>query len=71
MIPLPKEVSYLINKEKMELKDAMNKVYKVKNINEDIGTIGFLTENYVKRVDIFIHICKLLKGQYLRSLKDE
>jgi len=63
-IPLPKEIEVLINSG-YELKDAMDKYYNEKGINEREGAIGFFTENQVPRHEIFEHITKLLYGQYL------
>lgn len=68
-IPLPKEIENLIFNEKLELADAMNKYYQTNDIKHQEGTIGFFTENQIKREEIFTHIVKLLYGQYLHYKK--
>lgn len=60
---LPDTISNELYLNHLELKDAIKKVYG-KEVRELGGTIEFLTKGEVKRVDIFIHICKILKGLY-------
>lgn len=67
-IPLPTEIRTHIQAG-LELKDAMEKVYNTTDINQKEGAIGFFTNNYVKRVEIFEHLIKLLYGQYLHQKK--
>lgn len=62
-LPLPNYVKDKLYNEKMELKDVMEEYFKVEKINERGGAISIFTNNEVKRKDIFIHICKLLRGQ--------
>lgn len=64
-IPLPKEIKNLIFGEGLELSDAMSKYFQVKDIKHKNGAIGYFTEDLVTRKDIFVHIVKLLYGQYL------
>ena len=60
-VPLPDEVKNDLYKNKLELKDAIIKHYG-NVINEQGGTIEYLTNKEVTRVDIFTHICMILKG---------
>jgi non-canonical (house-cleaning) NTP pyrophosphatase len=62
-IPLPKEIENLINSG-LELKDAMDVYFDEHGINEREGAIGYFTNNYLPRMEIFTHITKLLYGQY-------
>ncbi len=63
-IPLPKFIYDEIYKEGKELADIMNYHYNKEEINTKEGAIGIFTNDNVPRVEIFIHIVKLLKGQY-------
>lgn len=64
-IPLPDNVkNELLNGDK-ELSDVMEKVANEKDIRSKEGAIGYFTMNQVVRSDIFVHIVKLLYGQYL------
>lgn len=65
-IPLPDIIKTKIYDENLELKDAIQELVKDKDINIHTGTIGYLTNDLVTREDIFLEICKLLKGQYLK-----
>ena len=47
----------------------MDAFLKTEDIKHKEGAIGFFTKNLVKRKDIFVHIVKLLYGQYLRRKK--
>ena len=62
-IPLPKFIENLINSG-FELKDAMDVYFDEHDINVREGAIGFFTDNYLPRQEIFTHITKLLYGQY-------
>lgn len=64
-IPLPKVVKEKLETEDTELAIVMDEYYQTVDIKHNEGAIGFFTSNQVKRVDIFVHICKLLYGQYL------
>lgn len=64
LIPLPEIVKIKIYEDNLELKDAIQALVDDKEINIHNGTIGYLTNDYVTRYDIFYEICKLLKGQY-------
>lgn len=61
--PIPDEIKNDLYINKMELKDAIEKHYG-NVLSENGGTIEYLTKGNISRVDIFIHICKLLKGQF-------
>jgi non-canonical (house-cleaning) NTP pyrophosphatase len=43
----------------------MEKISSIENIKEKEGAIGYFTNNQIIRSDIFVHIVKLLYGQYL------
>jgi inosine/xanthosine triphosphatase len=66
-IPLPKEIEFKIINEHKELAIAMEEFTSVKDIRSKQGAIGIFTQDFVKREDIFIHIVKLLYGQYLHK----
>ena len=68
--PLPDIVKDDLYQEGMELKDAITKEYG-DVINECGGTIEFLTDKLVTRVDIFTHICEMLKGQMIKRSKEK
>ena len=68
-IPLPNEIKDLILIEKYELSDAMEKYFSINDIKHKNGAIGHFTNNLVVRQEIFIHIVKLLYGQYLYNNK--
>lgn len=69
LIPLPFIIKDAIYKEGKELKDAIQLLVNDKEINVHTGTIGYLTNDSVTRLDIFKEICKLLKGQYDKENK--
>ena len=60
--PLPDVIKKELYQNKLELKDAMRKHYG-DVITSTGGTIEFLTNKEVTRVDIFTNIGKMLKGQ--------
>lgn len=64
-IPLPDVIKDLIINQGMELANAMDFYFKTEDIKHNEGAIGYFTSNVVKRVDLFVHIVKLLYGQYL------
>lgn len=63
-IPLPKKIEQLILADGKELAEAMEIYFQTIDIKHQEGAIGYFTDNYVIREDIFIHIVKLLYGQY-------
>ncbi len=67
-IVLPNEIAKLILEDKMELSDAMETYFNTLDIKHKEGAIGYFTNNLVVRKDIFVHIVKLLYGQYLYHL---
>lgn len=66
-IPLPEFVKNKLLNEKMELADVMDEYMKTQDLRSKEGAIGVFTNSLVKRKDIFVHIMKLLYGQYLRK----
>jgi inosine/xanthosine triphosphatase len=64
-IPLPKEIETKIINHNYELAAAMEEFTSIKDIRSKQGAIGIFTQDLVKREDIFVHIVKLLYGQYL------
>ncbi|HHX79872.1 MAG TPA: DUF84 family protein [Acholeplasmataceae bacterium] len=64
-IPLPDFTKEKILSGK-ELADVMEE-HLQKEVRSKEGAIGYLTEGIVKRKDIFVHIVKLLYGQYQRK----
>lgn len=64
-IVMPEEIKDAIFKDGLELSDAMDKYFSVKNAKHNNGAIGYFTKDVVKRIDIFDHIAKLLYGSYL------
>ena len=63
-LPLPYNIGKRLFDEEIELADVINEYYNREDIKHQEGAVGILTGNCVKRVDIFIHIVKLLYGQY-------
>lgn len=64
-IPLPRFVEEKIYSTNMELAEIMDEYFNTIDIKHNEGAVGVFTSGQVKRVDIFIHIVKLLYGQYL------
>jgi len=64
-IPLPKFIKDKLFTEGKELAEVMDEYFNTVNIKHHEGAIGIFTNSLVKRVDIFVHIVKLLYGQYL------
>ncbi|NLD26522.1 MAG: DUF84 family protein [Acholeplasmataceae bacterium] len=65
-IPLPEFVKEKIFSEGQELATVMEDYLQINDVRSKEGAIGFFTNSLVKRKDIFVHIVKLLYGQYLR-----
>lgn len=63
-IPLPLSIKNELIKQKSELADIIDAHFHTKNIKHQQGAVGLLTNNYINRKDIFVHIAKLLIGQY-------
>jgi non-canonical (house-cleaning) NTP pyrophosphatase len=70
-IPLPDQIKSAILNNHVELSVAMNIFFNEKNINHREGAIGYFTDCFVRRSDIFEHIVKLLIGQYFNQKKKE
>lgn len=68
-LPLPDAIKELIFDKGLELADAMKEYYNVEGIKHQNGAVGYFTCDLVKRKEIFIHITKLLYGQYLYNQK--
>ncbi len=64
-VPLTEKIRQSILEEGKELATAMEQISTTENIKEKEGAIGYFTNNQVVRSDIFVHIVKLLYGQYL------
>ncbi len=64
-IPLPDDFKVLLENRKLELAELIDKYSNKTNVRSHEGAIGIFTCNVVQRKDIFVHICKLLYGQYL------
>ncbi|WP_077327590.1 DUF84 family protein [Virgibacillus siamensis] len=62
-IQLPNEFSTEL-KRGLELGDIMDEYAKQKNVRKHKGAIGIFTNELVSRQEMFIHVVKLLKGQY-------
>ena len=69
-IPLPNKVSERLEGKETELSIVMDELYNTVDIKHKEGAIGLFTNQVVKRKDIFVHIVKLLYGQYLYYQKD-
>lgn len=67
-IPLPENIVVELKKDDTELADVMDSLYQKKAIRSHEGAVGILTNNEVRRIDIFIHIVRLLYGQYLYKI---
>ena len=65
-IPLDDFIKDKLFKEGFELADVMDEYLNTNGIKYKEGAIGYYTSNYIKRKDIFVHIVKLLYGQYER-----
>lgn len=64
-VPLTEEIKHGILVKGEELSTVMGQISTIENIKEKEGAIGYFTCNQVVRSDIFVHIVKLLYGQYL------
>jgi inosine/xanthosine triphosphatase len=62
-IPLPPEVAQGVRDGK-ELGDVMDEYTGRQNIRKKEGAVGVFTNGYMNRAEMFIHIVKLLAGQY-------
>ncbi|HEY8364710.1 MAG TPA: DUF84 family protein [Haloplasmataceae bacterium] len=63
-ILLPNEIAKEIYKGR-ELGDIMDQYTQRQNIKHEEGAVGVFTANFVKRIDIFEHIGRLLYGQMI------
>lgn len=69
-IALPDILKKALYEDNLELSDAMEKYFFVKDAKHHEGAIGYFTKNMVTRNDIFTHIVKLLYGEYLKGEDD-
>ncbi|MDY0064718.1 MAG: DUF84 family protein [Bacilli bacterium] len=69
-IPLPAMVQKRLIQKTEELAVIMDDIYHTDQIKHKEGAVGLFTANYVKRIDIFIHITLLLYGQYQAQNKE-
>lgn len=67
-VPMDSFIKDKLFNENMELADVMDEYLHTEGIKHKEGAIGYFTNNEVKRKDIFVHIVKLLYGQYLRRI---
>ena len=67
--PLPDVIKEELYQNKLELKDAMKKHYG-NVITDRGGTIEFLTNGEVTRIDIFTSIGKMLRGQIKKKQEE-
>lgn len=70
-LPLPQVVGDELKKTNEELAEVIDRLYQTKDIKHKEGAISIFTANEVKRIDIFIHIVKLLIGQYKAKKKED
>ena len=68
-IPLPDFVKSKLLSGNTELSVIMDNYLGTTDIKHKEGAIGYFTASMIKRKDIFIHIVKILYGQYLRKEK--
>ena len=47
-----------------ELSEVMEEFVQRKDIRSHEGAIGIFTDDYVDRTELFVHVVKLLVGQY-------
>lgn len=66
-LPLPQAIGERLYHEEVELATLIDEYYHREDIKHQEGAVGILTNNYVRRVDIFIHIVRILYGQYLQN----
>lgn len=69
-IPLPIEFKDPLLSGEKELAELIDEYTTRNDIRSNEGSIGIFTSNMVIRKDIFVHICKLLYGQYLYKTKE-
>lgn len=67
IIPLPSNFKQDLYENNIELADIMDNFLEEEDIRSKQGAIGVFTNDMVKREDIFIHIVKLLYGEYLAN----
>lgn len=62
-ILLPAEIRIHLERG-LELGEVMEHYAKKKGVSKREGAIGILTNNYISRKEMFVHIVQLLKGQW-------
>lgn len=67
IIPLPSNFKKDLFENKIELAIIMDNFLNEKDIRSKQGAIGVFTNDLVQRKDIFVHIVKLLHGEYLAN----
>ncbi|MDD3999999.1 MAG: DUF84 family protein [Bacilli bacterium] len=67
-IPLPEFIKKRILNDDLELAEVMDEYLNEDDIRSRDGAIGYFTASLVNRKDIFVHIVKLLYGQYRKEL---
>lgn len=63
-IPLPKEIEDALDRGG-ELSDVIDRYTNKKDIRNNQGTIGIFTAGLISRQEMFAHIIRLLRGQWL------
>ncbi|WLR50262.1 DUF84 family protein [Bacillus tianshenii] len=67
-IMLPEEVAEGVRAGK-ELAQVMDAYTKLHDVRSKQGAVGIFTDGYIDRSEMFIHVVKLLAGQYSYQLK--
>jgi inosine/xanthosine triphosphatase len=70
-IPLPEVIKNELLKRNRELAFIIDQYFHTQDIKHHQGAIGILTNGLVNREEIFVHIVKLLYGQYLTKTVDK
>ncbi len=67
-IPLPSDVARRLRANE-ELGDIMKSITNDQDVHKRLGAVGWYTAGWVNRKELFLHIVKLLYGQYVATLK--
>lgn len=67
-IPLPEEIALRLHKGE-ELGPVMDEYTEKKDIRKHEGAVGIFSNGWIDRKEMFIHVMKLLTGQYEFSQK--
>lgn len=69
-IQLPQEFAAQLN-QGQELGDLMDDYAKRKDVRKKEGAIGIFTNELISRKEMFVHVVKLLKGQYENAINEK